>query len=181
MQEELEACMEEKPINTDVRVCYDRSSTEKLKIKNNRQYYLNQELLSFSIFNFILLHKRRVKKKIKSIMENSILGGRGVSEGHFPYPIFLFFFAPNGLKIIFRHWSFFMYRGGAPLGAPQAPPRLHRYILRWQNHVKAKIARVVDKILRVAAIIARAAAKSGIWEAKICLSESSFIIFKKIF
>ena len=43
--------------------------------------------------------------------------------------------------------------------------------------VKAKIACVVDKILRVAAIIARAAAKSGIWEAKICLSESSFIIF----
>ena len=23
MQEELEACMEEKPMNTDVRVCYD--------------------------------------------------------------------------------------------------------------------------------------------------------------
>ena len=65
MQEELEACMEEKPINTDVRVCYDRSSTEKLKIKNNRQYYLNQELLSFSIFNFILLHKGRVQKKNK--------------------------------------------------------------------------------------------------------------------
>ena len=39
----------------------------------------------------------------KSIMENSILGGRGVSEGHFPYPIFKNFFAPNGLKIIFRH------------------------------------------------------------------------------
>ena len=71
-----------------------------------------------------------------------------------------------------------MYRGGVPPGAPQAPPpRFQRYILRWQNHVKAKIARVVDKILRVAAIIARAAAKSGIWEAKICLSESSFIIF----
>ena len=26
MQEELEACREEKPINTDVRVCYDRTS-----------------------------------------------------------------------------------------------------------------------------------------------------------
>ena len=32
----------------------------------------------------------------------------GVSEGHFPHPIFLkFFFAPKGLKIIFRHCSFF--------------------------------------------------------------------------
>jgi len=29
--------------------------------------------------------------------------------------------------------------------------------------VKAKIARIVDKILRVAAIIARVVAKSGIW------------------
>ena len=27
----------------------------------------------------------------KSIMENSILGGRGVSEGHFQYPFFLLF------------------------------------------------------------------------------------------
>ena len=27
-------------------------------------------------------------KKQKKIMENSILGGEGVSEGHFPYPIF---------------------------------------------------------------------------------------------
>ena len=59
-----------------------------------------------------------------------------------------------------------MYVVGSPLGAPQAPPRLHRYILRWQNHVKAKIACVVDKILRVAAVIARAAAKSGIWGGK---------------
>ena len=85
MQEELEACMEEKPINTDVRVCYDRSSTEKLKIKNNRQYYLNQELLSFSIFNFILLHMGRVKKKIHY---GKFHTRGGVSEGHFPYPIF---------------------------------------------------------------------------------------------
>ena len=41
------------------------------------------------------------RSKKKSIMENSILGG--VSEGDFPYPIFFIFFAPNGLKIIFRH------------------------------------------------------------------------------
>ena len=40
--------------------------------------------------------------KIKKNMENSIIGG-GVSKGHFPYPIFFIFFAPNGLKIIFRH------------------------------------------------------------------------------
>ena len=66
-----------------------------------------------------------------------------------------------------------MYRGGgSTLGAPQAPPSLHRYILRWQNHVKAKIARVVDKILRVAAVIESEEAKS-------CLSKSSFIIFWK--
>ena len=39
-------------------------------------------------------------------MENSILGG--FSEGHFPYAIFFIFFAPNGLKIIFRHWSKFL-------------------------------------------------------------------------
>ena len=50
------------------------------------------------------------------------------------------------LNIIFRYWSFFMYSGCHPLGLLKTPPRLHRYILRWQNHVKAKIARVVDKI-----------------------------------
>ena len=60
-----------------------------------------------------------------------------------------------------------MYRGG---GAPQAPPRLHRNILRWQNHVKAKIVHVADKIFRVMAVIASE-------EVKICLSKSSYISF----
>ena len=69
-----------------------------------------------------------------------------------------------------------MYSGGGvpPWGSSSPPPRIHRQLLRWQNHVKAKIARVVDKILRVAAVIASE-------EAKICLSKSSFIIFWKIF
>ena len=34
--------------------------------------------------------------------------------------------------IIFRHWSFFMYRGLPPWGSSSPPPRLHRHILRWQ-------------------------------------------------
>ena len=40
-----------------------------------------------------------------------------------------------------------------------SPPRLHRQILRWQNHVKAKIAHVAVKILHVAE-------KSGFWGGK---------------
>ena len=46
--------------------------------------------------------------------ENSILGEGLVSEGHFPLSYFL---VPNGLKINFRQWSFFM----------QAPPRLNTH------------------------------------------------------
>ena len=42
------------------------------------------------------------------------------------------------------------------------PPRLHRHILRWQNHDKAQITHVMDEISRVVAIIAHVAAKSGI-------------------
>ena len=57
-------------------------------------------------FTFKLTNSNLEKgsKKIKENMENSIIGGEGgVSEFHFPYPIFFhFFFAPNGLKIIFR-------------------------------------------------------------------------------
>ena len=120
-------------------------------------------------FVFLCLYIREgLKKNKKKIMENSILGGGGgVSRGHFPYPFFFIFFAPNGLKIIFRHWSFFMYRGGPPLGLLKPPPpRLHRYILRWQNHVKAKIACVVDKTLHVAAVIAHVTSKFGIWGEK---------------
>ena len=49
-----------------------------------------------------LFSKGRVQKK--SIMENSILGGG--QRGSFSISNFIFF-APNGLKIIFRHWSFF--------------------------------------------------------------------------
>ena len=39
---------------------------------------------------------------------------------------------------------------------------LHKHIQRWQNLVKTKIARVANEILRVVAVIARFAAKSGI-------------------
>ena len=62
--------------------------------------HIKMFLLTYSIHIHICV-REGLKK---SIMENSILGGEGgVSEGHFPYPIFLIFFAPNGLKIIFRH------------------------------------------------------------------------------
>ena len=57
-------------------------------------------------FTFKLTNSNLEKgsKKIKENMENSIMGGEGgVSEGHFPYPIFFIFFIPNGLKIVFRH------------------------------------------------------------------------------
>ena len=50
--------------------------------------------------------KGRVQKKNKKkIMENSILGGEGGGQqGSFSISnFFLIFFAPNGLKIIFRH------------------------------------------------------------------------------
>ena len=47
--------------------------------------------------------------------------------------------------------------------------RFQRYILRWQNHVKAKIAHVAAKNLHVAAVIVLAQAKSGIWGAKTLL------------
>ena len=60
------------------------------------------------------------KKIKKSFMENSILGG-GVSEGHFPYPIFLIFFAPNGLKINLDIGVFFMYMGVPPWGSSSPP------------------------------------------------------------
>ena len=88
------------------------------------------------------------KKNKKNYGKFHFRGGGGRSAGViFHKHFFKNFFAPNCLKIILRHWSFFMYRGGgSPLGAPQVPPRLHRYILRCQNHVKAKIERVVDKI-----------------------------------
>ena len=68
--------------------------------------------------------------------------------------------------IYFLYFLYFSCIGGSPLGAPQVPPRLHRYILRWQNHVKAKIAQIVAKILRVAAVIACVTAKFGIWGGK---------------
>ena len=42
-------------------------------------------------------------------MENSILGERGGQWGSFSIPIFYIFFAPNGLKIIFRHWNFISF------------------------------------------------------------------------
>ena len=42
---------------------------------------------------FMFVYKGRVKKNKKKIMENSILEGEGgVSEGHFPYPTFFYFF-----------------------------------------------------------------------------------------
>ena len=44
--------------------------------------------------------------------------------------------------------------------------RFQRYILRWQNHVKAKIAQIVDKILCITAVIARVTSKFGIWGGK---------------
>ena len=56
-------------------------------------------------------------------------------------------------------------------------PRLHRHIIRWQYHVKAKIVRVVDKILLVVAVIVYVGRNLASEKAKICLSKSSFIIF----
>ena len=52
--------------------------------------------------------------------------GEGVSKGHFPYPIFFIFSLQMVYKSFLDIEVFFMYMGGSPLGAPQAPPRLHR-------------------------------------------------------
>ena len=53
----------------------------------------------------------------------------GVSEGHFPHPIFLFFWLQMVLKSFLDIEVLFMYWGGLPWGS-SSPPRLHRYILR---------------------------------------------------
>jgi len=42
-------------------------------------------------------------------------------QGSFSISNFFIFLAPNGLKIIFRHWSFFLYGGGPPLGLLKPP------------------------------------------------------------
>ena len=48
------------------------------------------------------------KKKIKkNYGKFHIRGGGRVSRGHFPYPIFFIFYAPNGLKIILDIEVFF--------------------------------------------------------------------------
>ena len=44
-----------------------------------------------------------IREGLKKINYGKFHTRGGVSEGHFPYPIFFIFFAPNGLKIIFRH------------------------------------------------------------------------------
>ena len=44
-----------------------------------------------------------IRKRFKKKYYRKFHTRGGVSEGHFPYPIFFIFFAPNGLKIIFRH------------------------------------------------------------------------------
>ena len=68
-------------------------------------YFISYQIVivKLSFFKISPPLKGRVQKKKKIFMENSITGGGGVSEGHFPYTNFFIFFSPNGLKIIFRH------------------------------------------------------------------------------
>ena len=63
-----------------------------------------------------------------------------------------------------------MYRGQSPLGLLK-PPRLHWHILRWQNHVKAKIVHVTAEIFHVAAIIVCVTATSAL------ISEKNTFLF----
>ena len=65
---------------------------------------------------------------------------------HFPLFKFFIFYAPNNLKINFRHRNFFRVLGGAPLWGPKAPLG-SKDILSWQNHVQAKSGICGDKIL----------------------------------
>ena len=73
---------------------------------------------------YILYKKDRkgLKKIKKKIMENSIIGARRGQQGSFStFLIFLFFMLQMAKKLILDIEFFFMYRGGSPLGAPQAP------------------------------------------------------------
>ena len=64
-------------------------------------------LITFLTLQIISTLREGFKNFLKNYGKFHNRGGGGVSEGHFPYPIFFIFFAPNGLKIIFWHWSFF--------------------------------------------------------------------------
>ena len=62
-----------------------------------------------------------------------------------------------------RHIVCYIGHNDCPNWDSSSPPRIHRCILRWQNHIKAKIARVEDKILCVVAVIAHCACCGKIW------------------
>ena len=66
-------------------------------------------------------------------------GSAGVN---FHFHFLKFFFAPNGLKLNFRHWNSLIYKGWAPLGTPQAKNRLVSekilYFFLHQNGFKSK-------------------------------------------
>ena len=114
-------------------------------------------------------------------MENSILGG-GSAGVIFHIQFFFIFFAPNGLKIIFRHWSFFMYRGGVPpwgSSSPPLSPLTHTKLTK--PHVKANIAHVAAKIMCVATLIVRFVVKSAICEHKNLLAQRQVFHFLENF
>ena len=68
------------------------TQSQTLKIKRSCSSFFLKIILEHSV-------REGFKKIKKKIMENSIIGGGGVSKGHFPHIIFF----PNGLKINFIH------------------------------------------------------------------------------
>ena len=74
-----------------------------------------------------------------------------------------------------------MYRGGPPLGAPQAPPKLQKSCCGQNACVAADILRVAADILRVAADILHVVIDKAVEEAKSYWPKNFFFTFLKIF
>ena len=77
-----------------------------------------------------------------------------------------------------------MYRGGSPLGAPQAPPKLQKpcrdqsaRVAASISCVAADISRVVADILHVVANILRVVVDKAVEEAKSCWPKEFFSLF----
>ena len=62
------------------------------------------EIIKLENKSFVVFFELNLGKGSKKNMENSILGGRGGSVRIiFHIQFFFIIFAPNGLKIVFRH------------------------------------------------------------------------------
>ena len=85
----------EEGVSSDIQM--DQSFHHQIQIQGRHKLsILTEKVFFYKKIGFI-------REGLKKINYGKFHTRGGVSEGHFPYPIFKFFFAPNGLKIIFRH------------------------------------------------------------------------------